>query len=168
MTERETTASDYADRLAIRQLVERYAHCADRRLIDQHLSLFTADAQFVIHMDGEGCAPSQVIGGLDNLKPYLQVLDNYEVTQHFLGQSTVALDGDTATGETYCTAYHVHTEDGERKLMTVHLRYLDEFARSDGAWRFAKRTFYVDWIEPLHRSPDVTRHIPAVGQSDID
>jgi len=32
-----------ADRLAIRELVEAYAHCADRRDAKDQMSLFTAD-----------------------------------------------------------------------------------------------------------------------------
>jgi hypothetical protein len=45
-----------------------------------------------------------------------------EVTMHFNGQSTAALDGDRAPGETYCLAHHVHSDDGERKLMIAALR----------------------------------------------
>ncbi len=47
-----------------------------------------------------------------------------EVTMHFNGQSTVALDGDRAPGETYCLAHHVYSDDGERKLMIAALRYV--------------------------------------------
>ncbi|MGA7110423.1 MAG: nuclear transport factor 2 family protein, partial [Terracidiphilus sp.] len=35
-----------ADRLAIRELVEAYAHCADRRDAMGQMSLFTADTRF--------------------------------------------------------------------------------------------------------------------------
>ena len=59
-------------------------------------------------------------------------LNRYEATTHFNGQSTVALDGDRATGESYCLAHHLYTEDGERKLMVASLRYLDTFAKTDG------------------------------------
>ena len=31
---------------------------------------------------------------------------------HFNGQSTVTLDGDRATGESYTIAHHVFTEEG--------------------------------------------------------
>jgi SnoaL-like domain len=36
---------EYADRLAIRELVAAYAHCADRRLADEQKSLFTEDGE---------------------------------------------------------------------------------------------------------------------------
>jgi SnoaL-like domain len=38
-----------ADRLAIRELVEAYAHCADRRDAKGQMALFTADTHFVVY-----------------------------------------------------------------------------------------------------------------------
>jgi len=39
--------AEAADRLAIRELVEAYAHCADRRDAKGQMSLFTEDTHFV-------------------------------------------------------------------------------------------------------------------------
>jgi hypothetical protein len=75
------------------------------------------------------------------------VANNYQATMHFNGQSTITLDGDRATGESYCIAHHLFTDDGERKLMVAHLRYDDTFVKADGAWFFAERKLYVDWTE---------------------
>lgn len=97
------------------------------------------------------------------LEPYFKVVDKYDATQHFIGQCIVTLNGDTAAGETYCIASHLYTEGSERKLMTVHLRYLDRFAKVSGVWLFAERNLYVDWIEPLDQSPEIVRHLPAPG-----
>lgn len=49
---------------------------------------------------------------------------------HFNGQSTIVLDGDRATGESYCIAHHLFTADGERKLMVAHLGYDAPSSRS--------------------------------------
>ena len=51
-----------ADRLAIRELVDAHAHCADRRVAEGQKSLFTEDTHFVVYMDGQGSEPTQ---GLD-------------------------------------------------------------------------------------------------------
>jgi hypothetical protein len=40
--------TEAADRLAIRELVEAYAHCADRRDAKGQMSLFTPDTHFVV------------------------------------------------------------------------------------------------------------------------
>ena len=42
------SAEEAADRLAIRELVDAYAHCADRRDADGQTALFTRDTRFVV------------------------------------------------------------------------------------------------------------------------
>jgi ketosteroid isomerase-like protein len=138
---------EVADRLAIRELVDAYAHCADRRDADGQKSLFTDDTHFVVYMDGEGTEPTQELSGREALTPVFADLNRYETTSHFNGQSTIALEGDRATGESYCMAHHLFTEGGERKLMVASLRYLDSFLKRDGGWLFAERKLYVDWTE---------------------
>jgi hypothetical protein len=153
MIHNEISPAEQADRLAIRELVDAYAHCADRRLAQQQQSLFAEDTHFVVYMDGQGSEPTQIIDGRENLTPVFQDLSRYEATQHFNGQSTVELGGDRATGESYCIAHHLFTEDGERKLMLAHLRYGDAFIKVDGEWLFAERNLYVDWIETKSSRP---------------
>jgi hypothetical protein len=142
-----------ADRLAIRELVDAYAHCADRRDADGQKALFTADTHFVVYMDGEGTDPTQELNGREALTPVFDDLNRYEATTHFNGQSTLALDGDRATGESYCLAHHLFDEGGERKLMVASLRYLDAFLKRDGTWLFAERRLYVDWTETRPSQP---------------
>ena len=72
---RSTSSEETADRLAIRELVDAYAYCADSHDAVAH-ALF-------------------------------EILNTYTATMHFNGQSTVTLDGDRATGHTYCPAHHV-------------------------------------------------------------
>jgi SnoaL-like domain len=104
-------------------------------------------------MDGQGSEPSQALDGREALTPVFDDLNRYQVTMHFNGQSTIALDGDRATGETYCIAHHLFTDNGDRQLMVAWLRYGDTFVKLDGAWLFAERNLYVDWTEtrPSHR-----------------
>jgi SnoaL-like domain len=139
--------NELADRLAIRALVDAYAHCADRRDADGQKGLFTDDTHFVVYMDGEGTDPSRELNGREALTPVFADLNRYEATSHFNGQSTVALDGDRASGESYCLAHHLYAEGGERKLMVASLRYRDTFVKRDGAWLFAERKLYVDWTD---------------------
>ena len=75
-------------------------------------------------------------------------MNKYDATTHFVGQSTIlTLEGNRATGEAYCLAHHVWTEAGTRRLMLASLRYYDTFAKADGAWLFAERLLYVDWVD---------------------
>jgi hypothetical protein len=151
-TTTEFTPTELADRLAIRELFDAYARCADRRDAEGQKSLFSDDTHFVVYMNGQGAEPTQVLDGREALTPVFDDLNNYQATMHFNGQSTIALDGDRATGESYCIAHHLFTDDGERKLMVAHLRYHDTFAKVDVTWLFAERNLYVDWTEtrPSH------------------
>src|ERR1700726_4172766 len=140
--------NEAADRLAIRELVEAYAHCADRRDAKGQMSLFTADAHFVVYMNAKDPTPSQELRSRDALAPVFAELNKYEATTHFIGQSTIfTLTADRATGEAYCLAHHVTLDDGKRRLMLASIRYLDTFVKMDGSWLFAERRLYVDWLE---------------------
>ena len=137
-----------ADRLAIRELVEAYAHCADRRDAKGQMSLFTADTHFVVFMNAKDPKPSQEMHSREGLAPVFADLNKYAATTHFVGQSTIfTLTSDRATGEVYCLAHHLTVEGEKRRLMVASLRYLDTFVKFDGEWLFAERLLYVDWLE---------------------
>ena len=143
----ELNGTEAADRLALRELFDAYAHCADRRDAEGQKALFTADTRFAVYMDGEGSEPTYVLEGREALTPVFADLNRYEVTTHFNGQSAVTLDGDRATGESYTIAHHIFSEDGVRKIMIASLRYLDVFARVEGRWYFAERDLILDRSE---------------------
>jgi len=111
------SADEAADRLAIRELVEAYAHCADRRDAEGQMSLFTADTHFVVYMNAKDPTPSQELHSREALAPVFAELNKYDATTHFVRQSTIfTLTGDPATGEAYCLAHHVTVNGGKRRL----------------------------------------------------
>jgi SnoaL-like domain len=137
-----------ADRLAIRELVEAYAHCADRRDAKGQMSLFTADTHFVVYMNAKDQKPSQELNSRESLAPVFADLNKYAATMHFVGQSTIlSLTDDRGTGEAYCMAHHLTVDNGKRRLMIAALRYYDTFVKMGGSWLFAERLLYVDWLE---------------------
>jgi hypothetical protein len=140
--------NEAADRLAIRELVEAYAHCADRRDAKGQISLFTEDTHFVVYMNAKNPTPSMELHSREALTPVFADLNKYDATTHFIGQSTIlTLTADRGTGETYCLAHHVTVEGERKRLMLASLRYLDTFVKADGTWLFAERLLYVDWME---------------------
>ena len=149
MSKRITISSEEAaDRLAIRELVEAYAHCADRRDAQGQMSLFTPDTRFVVYMNAKDPTPSQVLNSREALAPVFADLNKYEATTHFVGQSTIfTLTNERASGEAYCLAHHLTVDSGKRRLMVASLRYQDTFVKKDGAWLFAERLLYVDWLD---------------------
>ncbi|HXI89116.1 MAG TPA: nuclear transport factor 2 family protein [Blastocatellia bacterium] len=142
------SSNEAADRLAIRELVDAYAHCADRRDAKGQMSLFTVDAHFVVYMNARDPTPSQELHSRAALAPVFAELNKYDVTTHFVGQCTLfTLTESQGTGEAYCLAHHVTVDGGMRRLMLASLRYLDSFVKIDGSWLFAERLLYVDWLE---------------------
>ncbi len=140
--------NEAGDRLAIRELVEAYAHCADRRDAKGQMALFTEDTHFVVYMNAKDPNPSQDLHSRAALAPVFDELNKYTSTMHFLGQSTIfTLTSDRGTGEAYCLAHHLTVDGGKRHLMVAALRYFDTFRKIDGAWLFAERRLYVDWLE---------------------
>jgi hypothetical protein len=142
------SAEETADRLAIRELVEAYAYCADRRDARGQMNLFTTDTHFVVYMNAKDPKPSQELHSREELAPVFADLNQYAATMHFVGQSTIlTLNRDRALGQAYCIAHHLTVDGEERRLMIAYLRYVDTFAKIDGAWLFAERLLYVDWLE---------------------
>ena len=140
--------NEVADRLAIRELVEAYAHCADRRDATGQMALFTPDTHFVVYMNAKDPTPTQELRSRESLAPVFADLNKYAATMHFVGQSTIfALTGDRATGEAYTLAHHLTVDGEQRRLMIAALRYSDTFVKTDGTWLFAERLLYVDWLE---------------------
>ena len=137
-----------ADRLAIRELVEAYAYCADRRDARGQMALFTVDTHFVVYMNAKDPTPSPELRSREALAPVFADLNKYAATMHFVGQSTIlTLTGNRATGVTYTLAHHLTIDGVKRSLMIAALRYSDQFVKIDGAWLFSERVLYVDWIE---------------------
>jgi ketosteroid isomerase-like protein len=140
--------AEAADRLAIRELVEAYAHCADRRDATGQMALFTPDTHFVVYMNAKDPTPSQELHSREALAPVFNDLNKYVATMHFVGQSTIlSLSEHRATGEAYTLAHHLTVDGEKRSLMIAALRYTDTFVKTDGAWLFAERRLYVDWLE---------------------
>jgi ketosteroid isomerase-like protein len=143
-----TSPTEAADRLAIRELVEAYAHCADRRDAKGQMALFTPDTHFVVFMNAKDPTPSQELHSRESLAPVFDDLNKYAATMHFVGQSTIlTLTNDRATGEAYTLAHHLTVDGAKRRLMIAALRYGDTFVKANGGWLFAERKLYVDWIE---------------------
>lgn len=140
----------------IRTLLATYARGADRRDAVLEASVFTEDGVVSLY-DGDPSShePVDTIHGRAHLaETFAGLIARYEVTTYLNGQSTIRFTGpDTADGETYCVAFHVLHDGGERVLLTMSIRYLDRFVRVEGAWAIANRDLVFDWTD---RSPSHT------------
>ncbi|MFB2554864.1 nuclear transport factor 2 family protein [Herbiconiux liangxiaofengii] len=144
-----------AERLEIRDVIDRYAHHADRRQPKEQAAVFTADGTVLLYEgDPNATAPVQTVSGRDDLtSTFAGLIAQYDATTYLNGQSTIERTGPaSATGETYCLAYHVLRENDQRMLLTMSIRYLDSFTKIDGSWLIAERKLIFDWTDrrPSH------------------
>lgn len=126
---------EISDRMEIQDLMVRYSHAVDTGQWDLLDDIFTADA----HIDYT--AMGGPAGDVAATKQFLAaMLPNFPAFQHLISNSSITVDGDTATGRTMChNPMLVADGDGPPSLMLCGLWYLDTFARVDGHWRIARR-----------------------------
>jgi SnoaL-like domain len=141
------TLEETADRLAIRELIDAYAHFADRRQPDEQAALYADDGRTLVYTDPAALKPAQVLTGHAEHIEGFRTLSQYAATMHFNGQSSVALDGDRATGQSYCLAHHLLDNEEGRTLLVLFIRYEDSLIKRDGTWRFAERKLLIDWTD---------------------
>jgi ketosteroid isomerase-like protein len=145
-----TLADQLADRLALRDLSDRYARAVDRRDVDTFAELFTEDAELSVHEPAEAEAPSRVRRGRGELAEIPRLIARYRKTFHFVGNALYEIDGNAATGEIYCVARHLIDDNEAATDHVMFIRYLDNYQRcDDGRWRISGRRLLVDWTEDL-------------------
>jgi hypothetical protein len=139
-----------ADRLALRALVEAYAHGVDRREFVSVAKLFTPDGKLSSYSGQPiGQPPIYERIGHDQIERAMQGLLKYDITSHALSQQTILFDPadpDKASAETYCCAQHLYSDNG-RWNRVMSIRYLDHYKRLDNVWLIADRRLATDWVE---------------------
>ena len=146
----ESELRELADRLAIRALVDRYARAADRVDGAAAAALFTESGALRIFERGTA-DPVRERLGREAIATAFAGLSRYEVTLHVVANHLVDLDGDRATGETYCLAHHVRTigegADAHPSDHVMAIRYLDSYERTSEGWRIAQRHLQLEFTE---------------------
>ena len=124
---------EISDRLEIQQLLIDYSTAIDRRRFDDLDRVFTPDAYIDYTVFGG------IAGSYPEVKAWLaEVLPNFPVYAHMLGNVDVRIDGDTASSRTICFNPMVLPGDG-KQVMFCGLWYVDEFVRTPEGWRMSRR-----------------------------
>jgi SnoaL-like domain len=128
--------TEVADRLAIQDLIARYADLIDRRDFSGLDALFTDDARI------DFSTFNGPVGNLADTKAFLaSSLPLFDRSQHMMGLPLIEIDGDTARARTSCNNPMVSTRpDGTTSVWLIGLWYDDELLRSSDGWRFSART----------------------------
>jgi 3-phenylpropionate/cinnamic acid dioxygenase small subunit len=133
----------------INELGVRYARYVDRREFDKLPEVFSATASITVFPgDPATHQPLYKMNSLAEIQGAFQLLHRYERTFHFVGQQlTLETSADSASGETYCIAYHFHHKNGKDHCYVMFIRYQDRFAKVAGQWRLVERQLIVDRTE---------------------
>lgn len=144
------------DRLALLDLVHRYAACVDDRDLAGAAALFSADGVLVRPDPPAHLEPVHRVVGPAAIERALHALDEVPVTAHEI--VGVVLDpGDlagSARGRVACVAHHLGRSEAGLSDLVWHLHYLDSYSLGAGGWRIDRRELHVDFIEtrPVRRS----------------
>jgi ketosteroid isomerase-like protein len=123
------------DRVAIADLLARYADAVDRRDLDALDAVFTADATIDFSAFGGST------GDLAATKQFLaESLGIFRRTQHMMGLPLVTVDGDRATARTTChNPMLIDNADGTTSVWLIGLWYDDDLVRTADGWRISHR-----------------------------
>lgn len=125
------------DRAAIAEVLARYARAVDARDLPGVGACFTADAAY----DG-----SLGRGTIATVLPALaEAMTRYERTLHLLGAPAITVDGDGATADTPCVAFHRLVDAGGPRDLVTAVRYVDALVRDGDGWRIAGRRVQIEW-----------------------
>ena len=129
-----------SDRVALRDLVQAYAEGCDSRDGALLRSCFTEGATLTVHWVDRDATTMTFPGGADQIP---EGLARYDLTFHFIGNHRAQIDGDHATGQTYCLAHHVTGADDH----VMAIRYEDTYRREADGWKIAERHLRHLWTE---------------------
>lgn len=120
------------DRIAIHQLVARYAYALDDAVDggDMLAGLFLPD--------GVLRTPEAIVAGSDDLAAFARERTAAQ-TATLVTNIVIEGAGDRATGRVYVIEARVADETGG--TLSAGGLFLDEYVRTSGGWRFARREF---------------------------
>jgi ketosteroid isomerase-like protein len=121
-------ADPIADRLAIADVIVRYATSVDRRDMARYATCFTDDVVVT------GFGDKEHRGLPDYMEYVTNALKRFGCTQHLVGNHEISINGDKARMRTYVQATHELTNDAESLLILWGI-YDDDLVRTADGWK---------------------------------
>lgn len=137
------------DRIALKDLVDRYATESDKNNQDYYREIFRPDIKLKVYF---GEALGMDINNVEDMITQYKAFGAAKVSFHQNGQQVVNFIDEThATGICYAIATLVTEEDGKDKLTLHAVRYYDKYEKVEGRWWIAERKqhFVYSSVPPL-------------------
>lgn len=120
-----------ADRIALMDVMARYAAAVDDRDFAAYRACFADDVEVIGFGDRD-------VHGADAWTDYVvQALERYAATQHMLGPVLANVDGDNAHCRTDVQALH-YLKDRPGTTLTLWATYRTDMRRIDGVWKIGR------------------------------
>lgn len=128
------------DRLAIQDVLVRYGTALDDRDWDRLATCFRPDV-----VSNYGSRERRGYAEIEQL--CRRALEPIDLSQHFISNFEIRIDGDRATSRCYVLAQHVkETAPGGPHYLLGGI-YSDELIRTADGWRITARAFRATWTE---------------------
>lgn len=125
------------DRIALKDLVDRYATESDKNNQDYYREIFRPDVKLKVYF---GEALGMDINNVEDMITQYKAFGTAKVSFHQNGQQVVNFIDEThAIGICYAIATLVTEEDGKDKLTLHAVRYYDKYEKVEGRWWIAER-----------------------------
>lgn len=137
------------DRMALRDLVHRYAAYVDDRQFDAVTNLFTETAELTVPDPPAELEPLHSHRGHDAIAAAVAAVAAVTRTEHaIVGEvyDEAARPG-AARGRVACIAHHWSRRGDEVIDAVWHLRYDDDYQLTDAGWRITRRALTINAIE---------------------
>jgi 3-phenylpropionate/cinnamic acid dioxygenase small subunit len=143
------------DRAALADLVHRYAAGVDDRQFDSVAELFTDKAELMLPEPPAKLDPVHRHCGRAAIRTAIAAVAATIRTEHaIVGEVFDAgPQPDSACGRIACVTHHWSHHGDQLTDVVWHLRYDDDYRRTDAGWRIAYRTLTINAIEtrPVRR-----------------
>ncbi len=152
-----TSLEALSDRLAINDLMIRYAYAVDFGHYDWFDEIFTADAKIDYSATG---GPT---GTVADVKAYLPTAFRlFAGRQHLIANTIAEIDSDTASAKTMChNPMTFRLKGGNTHTAFFGLWYIDDLVRVDGVWRITERRQQLSYMHNLPDADIVSRFDPS-------
>ena len=124
--------SNIEDVLALKKLVDTFSNLADVKDVKSQMDLFTDDAEVISKTANQTFKNK---GKKEIEKSFADYLALFDIVYHLNGQQTVDINGDQATGTSYCFVTFI----GKGKMNQSGVRYKDTYVKQNGKWLIKKR-----------------------------
>ncbi len=127
-------------RVALRDLACRYAAAIDQCDMDRLGEVFTEDAELSLpYLQQQHSGRAKIVEVISQVGTF------FDRTFHAVHNQLLDVQGNVASGETYCIALHFSARDGGRQRYDMCIRYQDQMRCEQGVWRFLRRELQLDW-----------------------